>query len=80
MRNYLSYMGILAVAFVNITGMVGCARGREPETPQPLAGQYVEIPAPDSADTDAAGQRVKDAVSQWYATWKAKVKADTCKP
>lgn len=79
MRNCLSYMG-MAVAFVNITGMVGCARGREPEVPQPLAGQYVEIPAPNAADSAAAQQNLSEAWSVYWKTQYAKAKAEMCKP
>lgn len=79
MRNCLSYMGILAVIFVNVTGLVGCA-GRETSPKAPIADRFVELPAPTPADTDAASQNVKDAMAQWYATWKAKIKADACKP
>lgn len=79
MRNLLSSAAILAVVFVNVTGLVGCA-GRETEVKAPIADRFVELPAPTAANTDAATQQVKDAMAQWYATWKAKIKADACKP
>lgn len=73
--NSLAAAIILALTFVSITG---CGNKIEPKTP--IADRFVELPAPTPADTDAAAQQVKDAIAQYWTTWKARIKADACKP
>jgi hypothetical protein len=79
MRNYLSCIGILAVVFVNVAGLVGCA-GRETEPKTPIVSQNIEIPAPTPADTDKAQQNLSEAWSVYWRTQYAKAKAEMCKP
>lgn len=79
MRNCLSYIGILAVAFVNITGMVGCARGREPETPKAIASESVTLPTPTPGDSDQAQKALSEAWSSYWQTQYARAKATVCK-
>ena len=80
MRNYLSYIGILSVTFLNVTGSVGCARGREPEIPRPIASQTIAVPSPTPSDTEKAQADLSAAWSTYWRTQWARAKASACKP
>lgn len=81
MRDFLSYLGILVVVFLNVTGLVGCAAtNQEPTTPQPIAERFVEVPAPTPTDTATAQKNLSEAWSVYWRTQYARAKAEMCKP
>lgn len=87
MRDMLSYIGILAVAFVNVTGLIGCHRP-EPHFPTPedrieaienRLGDAEEQLSAAEREERAARQQIEASVMMWWEAYKAKLKTNLCK-